>query len=75
MGKKDHMCLQMFLECLISYSRRWVPKDMWKRMTLHSFSVASAQKSLDLDDRIRREKILAAMHYLKRKRRHPVVSP
>ena len=66
-GKRDHVCLEVFFDAVCCQSRRWNVKDIWKNTFLGKLPLESIFTANDTTDKLRREKLISALFYLKRK--------
>jgi len=70
-GKKDHICLEMVFDAICIQPRRWIPSHVWRALEHRQFSpnvdFGSVVKTFDVQEKLRREKLLAVLYYLKRK--------
>ncbi|KNH09583.1 hypothetical protein XU18_0268 [Perkinsela sp. CCAP 1560/4] len=66
-GKRDHVCLEVFFDAICCESRRWNVNTMWSNAFLKKFPIDGIFSANDSADKLRREKLIAALFYLKRK--------
>ena len=66
-GKRDHVCLEVFFDAICCQPRRWNVSDMWNKASRWSLPVQSIFSTHDVSDKLRREKLVASLFYLKRK--------
>jgi len=69
-GKRDHICLEMIFDAICMQPRRWIPSHVWRAMEHKEFSTtvdfSSVLRSLNVQEQLRRERLLSILFYLKR---------